>query len=270
MSEEDVETGQRGLVRIEEELNGTTFGIVVVTRTNQNAQWLNFEAGALSKQVGSERTRVPFVAVGFDRPSDVTGPIGQFQGVLANRDGLHKLVKNIGGVVSANGDTVEQRFNAFWAQMQEAIESAPNDAVPADTAAADRPSIDDMISEVLGHVRALRNRRDGHFRGLSLFNATLRNQVGDILKKSKLGDYEYLVADDGSVELEVMNPLDTDDERRVVNALLRVRGVTTVSIGVHNQSGRLVRKDAHVLATPSTMQSGAGAGGTTSPEDVEK
>jgi hypothetical protein len=55
MSEKDIAAGARWTNQIEQELEGTQLGIVCVTRENQSAPWLNFEAGAIAKQIESSR-----------------------------------------------------------------------------------------------------------------------------------------------------------------------------------------------------------------------
>jgi hypothetical protein len=73
MSEEDIGAGDRSLNTIAEELKGTTFGIIVVTQENQGTEWLNYEAGALSKGVGDQTVRVAPCLVDFSAKGDVTG-----------------------------------------------------------------------------------------------------------------------------------------------------------------------------------------------------
>jgi hypothetical protein len=55
MSKEDIEAGQRWSVEIESHLDASAIGIICVTPENQSEPWLNFEAGAISKKVGTER-----------------------------------------------------------------------------------------------------------------------------------------------------------------------------------------------------------------------
>src|SRR4051812_2549416 len=50
-SEVDIDAGMRGLDVIQDRLNASSFGIIVVTTENMNKPWLNFEAGALSKRL---------------------------------------------------------------------------------------------------------------------------------------------------------------------------------------------------------------------------
>jgi hypothetical protein len=81
MSAEDIDAGARGLEEIGEQLDSTSFGIIVVTQANQNAPWLNFEAGALSKRFGPRdaRTRVAPLLVDLSSAGQIVGPIKQFQ-----------------------------------------------------------------------------------------------------------------------------------------------------------------------------------------------
>jgi hypothetical protein len=52
-SEVDIDAGMRGLDVIQDRLNASSFGIIVVTTENMNKPWLNFEAGALSKRLST-------------------------------------------------------------------------------------------------------------------------------------------------------------------------------------------------------------------------
>jgi hypothetical protein len=69
---------ERTYVDITTQLDASSFGIIVVTASNQHAPWLNFEAGALSKRFGSDaKTYVAPVLVDLESTTDVTGPVAQ-------------------------------------------------------------------------------------------------------------------------------------------------------------------------------------------------
>lgn len=117
MSEEDIGAGERGLAKISDELADTSFGIVVVTQANQQSQWLNFEAGALSKNLHNN-ARVAPLLVDFELKSDATGPLAQFQANLLNRDGVEEILIAIAGVVGQpSPNTVRDRFNLAWCDV---------------------------------------------------------------------------------------------------------------------------------------------------------
>src|SRR4051794_9585366 len=76
MSSEDIEKGQRWGLELSELLTTTSQGIMCVTAENMREPWLSFEAGALATSVTVARVRPVLLDV---TPSDVTGPLAQFQ-----------------------------------------------------------------------------------------------------------------------------------------------------------------------------------------------
>jgi hypothetical protein len=85
MSEEDIPTGTRWNDQVATELERTNFGIICLTRANQERPWLLFEAGALAKSVKVSRV----VPLCIDLlPADITGPLATFQAISMNEDGM--------------------------------------------------------------------------------------------------------------------------------------------------------------------------------------
>src|SRR5664279_2432056 len=60
MSSEDIEKGTRGLAAIASELEATSCGIICLTPKNFQKPWVNFEAGAISRSVGTSHV-IPFL-----------------------------------------------------------------------------------------------------------------------------------------------------------------------------------------------------------------
>lgn len=114
MSEENIGAGARGLNLIATELSGSTFGIIVVTQQNLNSQWLNYEAGALSKDVNDETAMVAPCLVDFARKGDAEGPIGQFQGNLLTEVGVQKIVTALAKAVGVKEETALKRLKTYW------------------------------------------------------------------------------------------------------------------------------------------------------------
>ncbi|GAB2959123.1 TIR domain-containing protein [Saccharothrix stipae] len=80
MSDKDIAKGSLSMAELGGALDGTSFGVVVLSAANQHSPWINFEAGAISKSVGQARV-VPLL---LDlAKTDVVGPISQFQAVDA-------------------------------------------------------------------------------------------------------------------------------------------------------------------------------------------
>lgn len=155
MSDSDIEAGQRGLAQIETELQGSRFGIIVVTSANQRAQWLNFEAGALSKVVSEavEQRVVPLL-VDLDSPAQLTGPLTQFQAKLLNEDGLRAIARSLANVAGVEAPAVFQRFDMSYMQYWQMLEDAMANA-RVETRPEPRDSTE-MLEEVLTQIRAVR------------------------------------------------------------------------------------------------------------------
>lgn len=91
VSSEDIDKGARWSTDISKELSDSKFGILCVTRSNMNAPWLTFEAGALSKTMDKSFV-CPFL---FDvKRSGVDGPILQFQSTIFDREDRSQETRN--------------------------------------------------------------------------------------------------------------------------------------------------------------------------------
>ncbi len=159
-SDSDIEAGERGLAKIESELSDTRFGIVVVTAENQEAPWLNFEAGALSRVVNDEEHRVVPLLVDLDSPASLTGPLSQFQAKMATEDGMRGLVRSIATVRGVERSLADARFEGFWPQFEPKVAAAKKNAKKPAAELVRRP-LADVMDEVLLHVRALRSSPSG-------------------------------------------------------------------------------------------------------------
>src|SRR5712691_4344098 len=71
LSSEDIPLGARWASEIARILEEADTGIICLTRDNVNSQWLNFEAGALSKQF---KTQLCVYALDLS-PVEVSGPL---------------------------------------------------------------------------------------------------------------------------------------------------------------------------------------------------
>ena len=93
MSDAAIDAGTRPLDEIERELGAAKFGIICVTSDNYLAPWLNFEAGAISKKLGLEVTRVAPLLVDLDT-NDVNTPLKQFQMKKLDKDGVYQVIRS--------------------------------------------------------------------------------------------------------------------------------------------------------------------------------
>ncbi|MEI2279005.1 toll/interleukin-1 receptor domain-containing protein [Paenarthrobacter ilicis] len=150
--------------QLDKELDDTQFGIIVVTPWNQHSQWLNFEAGALSKRVGGAESRVAPLLVDFPNMAQLTGPLSSYQAILPTKNGIRALVNSINDALGEEARDYQKLGNAFdvcWPALETALaEIKTKYASEEDPAAAPKPqpkSTDDgdMLSEILTAVRSL-------------------------------------------------------------------------------------------------------------------
>jgi hypothetical protein len=92
VSADDVGSGARWTEAVAKSLEATNFGIVCVTRANQLAPWLNFEAGALAKSL--EQAKVVPLCIDLP-PSDLAWPLAAFQGQPLDEEGVRNLVGDV-------------------------------------------------------------------------------------------------------------------------------------------------------------------------------
>lgn len=119
VSSEDIDKGARWSSDIAKELEAANYGLIVVTRENLVSQWINFEAGALSKSL--DRSNVsPFL---HDiKRSEVTGPLLQFQSTIFERSDVFKLIKSINGRLESEHrltePQLEKTFEVWWPGLE--------------------------------------------------------------------------------------------------------------------------------------------------------
>lgn len=155
MSHVDLDPGARWSERIGTELEASGFGVLCVTPENASAPWLLFEAGALSKAVGSSRV-CPFL-VGM-RPTDVTGPLAQFQAIECERSQVLRLLGSINGELPEGrlGDPqLTETFDLWWPRLEALLRAAASADVDGTTGSS-RRLVEDMVSEILELVRESR------------------------------------------------------------------------------------------------------------------
>lgn len=165
-SDTDIAAGSRSLATIEAELTNTEFGIVVVTAENQRAPWVNFEAGALSKTIpGDVEHRVVPLLVDIGGPSQLTGPLSQFQAKIADAEGMKELLRSLAAVAGIEEFVADERFDTYWPRLQDKIEVAKSKAAEAATKAGqpkEKPRDQaELLDEILLHVRQLRSDAEG-------------------------------------------------------------------------------------------------------------
>lgn len=237
--------------QLDKELDDTMFGIIVVTPWNQHSQWLNFEAGALSKRVGGLESRVAPLLIDFPNMAQLTGPLASYQAVLPTKDGIRSLVSSINdalGVEARDFEKLGKAFDVCWPSLEESLakinKEYDSEEDPATAPSPQPKSSDDgdMLSEILTAVRSLA-RSDARL------SSDIRNNVANAVDLKVVGNARRLrqstqssgssrlqrihekvsvldlgvtsvsMGGGGGVTVTTSRPLDDDDRNTLVKAL---------------------------------------------------
>jgi hypothetical protein len=160
-----VAKGARWTSEIAKELEASRIGILVLTAENQDAPWLLFEAGALAKNL--DRSKVCPLLFGGLEPTDVKGPLVQFQAARFDAEDMKRLVKMMNtelGDTALAADVLDSVFEMWWPRLAEHVsqELEKHDTGKDGAARSER----DILEELLGLTRSL--TREGRPRRFDL------------------------------------------------------------------------------------------------------
>jgi hypothetical protein len=149
----EMERGVKWLAEISKSLDAHSIGILCVTPGNVGAPWLNFEAGALSKQIGDDVRVIPYL-LDFRSVGELQPPLGQFNASLADESGTYDLVKtlNAHSEPRLSDADLDETFKMWWPSLRaklEAIRASKGGHPP------ERRTTDDKINELLDLTRQL-------------------------------------------------------------------------------------------------------------------
>jgi TIR domain len=151
-SPDDVTKGARWNTEIAKELEASKIGLICLTPDNQDAPWVMFEAGALSRNL--DRSKVCPLLFGLE-PTDVKGPLVQFQSSKFSQEEMKRVVRMINAELSEQAlaaDVLDSVFTMWWPKLEKQVNEILA-AKPGGRAAA--RSERDMIEEVLAISRSM-------------------------------------------------------------------------------------------------------------------
>lgn len=91
MSDEDILSGSEWFTAIKDELQDSNCAILCLTRENIGSPWINFEAGAIGMQHGSQQV-IPLL---IDTDIPTASPLRNYQAVTLNQEGFKRMLKTI-------------------------------------------------------------------------------------------------------------------------------------------------------------------------------
>lgn len=161
-SPDDIQPGERWSDSIKGGLKGNPMGIFFVVEENIVQPWLNFEAGAISNQVGNTNV-IPLL---HDiEPSRITGPLTQFQAISYMEEDLKRLIKlineNITDIRKIDPILLNEIFDKWYPDFENQYEKFkkenPSPEIKEVSGTLDE---DGQLSEILSILRSMERNKD--------------------------------------------------------------------------------------------------------------
>ncbi|MFE1337706.1 Rho termination factor N-terminal domain-containing protein [Streptomyces sp. NPDC058733] len=158
VSPQDIMKGSRALRDIADELSESRYGIICVTPENQSSPWVNFEAGALSKEIDESLVSPFLLDMGV---AELTGPLAQFQATESgSKADVKKLMHDINAALKDSGiptERLDRAFERYWPDLDSALEKIRKETVSQRSSHSSRSNAD-MLAELLVLVRQQERR----------------------------------------------------------------------------------------------------------------
>lgn len=125
LSSEDIAKGEAWFAKVMEVLDQSSVGIVCITRENQLAPWILFEAGALAKHLYAKQARVVPLAIGLSR-NELPSPLNELNAAATTKADILRLVLAVNQTLAAPVDKgkLERNFNKAWPELDSALTAA--------------------------------------------------------------------------------------------------------------------------------------------------
>lgn len=150
-SPDDIEKGENWDQRISTELSNCNYGVICLTSDNTTAPWVNFEAGAIAKALGS---RVATLMININ-PSDIKGPLSRYQATKIDKRDFQHLIQDINRNLESpiEDDRLLNTFEGLWPS----IEGEINDIIKGSTtpSKANKKSTEKTNSEAIEEILQL-------------------------------------------------------------------------------------------------------------------
>lgn len=149
LSSADIDKGARWSTDVASRLEIAKAGIICLTPSNLHSDWILFEAGALSKTL--KNTFVCPLLIGLE-PTDVKGPLAQFQATRAIKEELLPLLKTLNGALGDGAlpdSHIDEAFDVWWPKLHDQFKKLPPDGSSSAPSRTER----DLLEEILEYVR---------------------------------------------------------------------------------------------------------------------
>jgi TIR domain len=155
-SDEDIRKGRRWGDEIKGRLEKANFAILCMTPDNLTAPWIHFEAGAVSKHPGVSHVTALLLRV---KPSDLVGPLTQFQHTLPTKGDVWKLVQSVNSALDPErrieAELIEWAFKREWPDFEKLVQQAEEALKETPAPAPPHREQQELLEELLTLVRDL-------------------------------------------------------------------------------------------------------------------
>ncbi len=145
LSSADIEKGARWSSDVASRLSSAKAGIICLTPSNLRADWILFEAGALSKTL--ENTYVCTLLVGL-KPLDLAPPLAQFQATKAEKEDILNLLRTLNlslGNEALSEGHLSEAFEVWWPKLKTELDNLPPDDVAKSPERSDRQVLEEIL-----------------------------------------------------------------------------------------------------------------------------
>jgi hypothetical protein len=193
MSSEDIAKGARWSAEIASELQASNFGIICVTRENAKSPWINFEGGALSREIDKGFVS-PFL---FNmKRSELQGPLAQFQNTLNEGTEIFRLLSDINNR-QENGSrlgeaSLKTAFEMWWPHLKEALARIEQEdsGDPPPEIRSTNVMLEDLLELTMGLQREMRAQSDRQANMSDVSRVQNEVILRDWLSKHQLASYK--------------------------------------------------------------------------------
>ncbi|MFG2967091.1 toll/interleukin-1 receptor domain-containing protein [Streptomyces sp. NPDC048288] len=246
VSSQSILQGSRPLSNIADELSGCNFGIVCVTPESRGSEWVNFEAGALSKVL--EESMVVPLLLDIEK-AQVAGPLSQFQMTIStNRDEVFKLVSDMNkrlGEATLAPDRLARSFEQNWPSLEEELRRITSLKDSGKEQATRKRSADDRLDEVLLLGRRQERRLAALEKNIEILARDRRGLMGP--------------REDRGVQRTLNDPMQEELIRKFSEAEDRMAELTFSRLAKYGVLGVSPRGNRITVSVKSIPESDAGA-----------
>ncbi|WAC29098.1 toll/interleukin-1 receptor domain-containing protein [Ancylobacter sp. SL191] len=220
-SPKDIEKGKRWSSEIEKELHSSSICLIFLTKDNLDSNWIMFEAGAVSRSIGISHV-CPIL---FDlEPTDVSGPLAQFQATKFDKEETKKLFLMMNSAIGEhrlNEEVANSVFEKWWPDLNATITDTVNQHKSKNGKKEDVRSDRDLIEEILLLTRNINSNKPTNHTANPLpyeYTAykTVIKSIESIIDRIMLvdSDYGHLFDILGSLRTEIAETRSINDKNR--------------------------------------------------------